>query len=215
MSKDLADLIVELEEDEALRVVQERLESGEDSFKILSDARKALETVGRLFEEGEYFIPHLIYSGEIMSQIGNMLRPKMKAGSEAEKEEKVGTVVIGTVAGDIHDLGKNMVSFMLEVNGFEVVDLGVDVPKDKFVQTVRDVQPDILGLSGLLTSVFKSMKEVEEAIESAGLRQSVKIIIGGGQVDERVSQFTKADAFAVDAGSGVRQCLAWMGGKKL
>jgi len=176
----------------------------------MGTSRDALEVVGERFQSGEYFIPSLIYSAEIMREIGDILKPKIKASGA--QSESLGKVLMGTVAGDVHDIGKNVVTFMLQVNGFEVKDLGVDVAKETFIREIRAFKPDVLGLSGLMTSVYDTMKETIEAVEGAGLRKGLKVIIGGGQIDETVRDYTKADAFATDAGIGVQQCKVWMGG---
>ncbi len=209
MAGDLVQAIADLQEDEALKIVKERLEAGEDPLKILEDARTGLEIVGKRFASGEYFIPDLIYSGEIMSQITEIVKPKI--GEVQREAKKLGKVVIGTVAGDIHDIGKNIVVFMLEVNGFEVHDLGVDVPPEKFVQKVKETGATILGLSGFLTLAFDSMKRTIEALKEAGLRERVKVMIGGGQVTEEVRKYTGADAYGKDAMAAVTIAKSWVG----
>lgn len=200
--------IADLKEEEALRIVKERLDAGEDPLKILDDAKKGLEIVGDRFAKGEYFIPDLIYSGEIMNQIADLVKPRI---GEAKETKKLGKVVIGTVAGDIHDIGKNIVVFMLEVNGFEVYDLGVDVPPEKFVEKVKETGAPILGLSGFLTLAFDSMKKTIDALKEAGLRDKVKVMIGGGQVTEEVRKYTGADAYGKDAMAAVTLAKGWVG----
>jgi 5-methyltetrahydrofolate--homocysteine methyltransferase len=133
--------------------------------------------------------------------------------AQAGAQKKLGRVVIGTVQGDIHNIGKNIVIFMLDVNGFEVRDLGVDVAPQKFVEAIRDFQPQVVGLSGFLTLAFDAMKETVEAIQTAGLRDEVKIVIGGGQVSEEISQYVGADAYGKDAMSGVSLAKKWVGAK--
>lgn len=209
MAGDLTQAIADLKEEEALRIVKERLEAGEDPLKILEDARAGLEIVGKRFASGEYFIPDLIYSGEIMSQITEIVKPKI--GEVQPEAKKLGKIVFGTVAGDIHDIGKNIVVFMLEVNGFEVYDLGVDVPPEKFVEKVKETGATILGLSGFLTLAFDSMKRTIEALKEAGLREKVKVMIGGGQVTEEVRKYTGADAYGKDAMAAVTIAKGWVG----
>jgi len=138
-----------------------------------------------------------------------MLEPHLKKGEEAKR---LGKVVIGTVAGDIHDIGKDLVVFMLDVNGFEVLDLGIDVPVQKFVDTIKETGSKVVGLSGFLTLAFQSMKDTVDAIKEAGLRDQVKIMIGGGQIDEQVKGFTGADAYGEDAMAAVRLAKGWIGG---
>ncbi len=208
MSEDLIGLLSDLKEKEALGLAQERLDRGDDPLGILTDARRGMETVGKRFEQGEYFIPDLVYSGEILQGISDIVKPKL---AETAGGEKLGKFVLGTVAGDIHDIGKNIVSFMLDINGFEVYDLGVDVPARRFVETIRETEAPIVGLSGFLTLAFDSMKEIIEAITAAGLRDKVKILIGGGPVDEEVRAYTGADAFGKDAMEAVSLSKAYLG----
>jgi len=205
---DLVQAIANLKEEEAIRIVKERLDAGGDPLKILDDAKKGLEIVGDRFAKGEYFIPDLIYSGEIMNQIAELVKPKI---GEAKEAKKLGKVVIGTVAGDIHDIGKNIVVFMLEVNGFEVYDLGVDVPPEKFVEKVKETGAPILGLSGFLTLAFDSMKKTIDSLKQAGLRDRVKVMIGGGQVTDEVRKYTGADAYGKDAMAAVTLAKGWVG----
>jgi len=208
MAKDLVSTLADLKEEEALRIVEEKLRAGEDPLKILGDARGGMEIVGKRFANSEYFIPDLIYSGEILKEITDLVRPKLTKAAEVKR---LGKVVFGTVAGDIHDIGKDIVVFMLDVNGFEVYDLGVDVPAQKFVEKVKESGAPIVGLSGFLTLAFDSMKETIEAIKAAGLRDGVKIMIGGGQISEEIRKYTGADAFGKDAMTGVTLAKKWAG----
>jgi len=209
MAKDLVKTLADLKEKEALEIVKNRLSAGEDPLRILDDARRALEIVGKRFSDSEYFIPDLVYSGEILKAITDMVRPKLTKGAEVKRH---GKVVVGTVAGDIHDIGKDIVVFMLDVNGFEVKDLGIDVPVQKFVDAIKETGSKVVGLSGFLTLAFQSMKDTVEAIKKAGLRDKVKIMIGGGQIDEQVRGFTEADAYGKDAMEAVKLAKGWIGG---
>lgn len=209
MAKDLVKTLADLKEKEALKIVEERLSAGEDPLRILNDARRAVEIVGKRFADGEYFIPELVYSGEILKTITGMVKPKIAKGAEVKR---AGKVVIGTVAGDIHDIGKDIVVFMLDVNGFEVIDLGIDVPAQKFVDAIKETGSRVVGMSGFLTLAFQSMKDTVEAIKKAGLRDKVKIMIGGGQIDEQVRIFSKADAYGKDAMAAVTLAKGWIGG---
>ncbi|MCR4392928.1 MAG: cobalamin-dependent protein, partial [Dehalococcoidales bacterium] len=200
MAGDLATLLADLKEEEAIKVTKERLEKGEDPMKILEDSRKGMEIVGKRFASGEYFIPDLIYSGEILKQISEIVKPKLSGGLQTKK---IGKFLLATVAGDIHDIGKDIVGFMMDISGFEVIDLGIDVPKEKIVEKIKETKPQIVGLSGFLTLAFDSMKETIDAIKAAGLRDKVKIMIGGGQIDEEVRKYTGADAYRPDAVSAV------------
>jgi len=210
MSEDLVKTMADLKEEEALKIARERLEKGDDPLKILEDSRSAMEIVGKRFATGEYFIPDLIYSGEILKQITEMVKPKLTGKAEVKR---LGKVVLGTVAGDIHDIGLNIVDFMLDTNGFEVYNLGVDQPSKAFVDKVKETGAGIVGLSGFLTLAFDSMKETVEAMKTAGLRDKVKIMIGGGQIDEEIRKYTGSDAYGRDAMAAVELAKEWIGGK--
>jgi len=209
LAGDLVQALADLKEEEALTIVKERLNVGEDPLGILDDSKKAMEIVGKRFEKKEYFIPDLIYSGEILKEITEMVKPKL---AKAETK-RLGKFVMGTVAGDIHDIGKNIVTFMLDVNDFEVYDLGVNVPPQRFVEKIKETGTEIVGLSGFLTLTFDSMKETIEAIKAAGLRDKVKIMIGGGTIDDEVRRYTGADAYRPDAVAAVSLAKEWVGGK--
>lgn len=213
MSEKLIEAMVEMKEQEALERARELINSGEDPLKILNACSEAMETVGKRFEKGEYFLPQLILAGEMLKQISEMLKPKLKDKTTSVTSESLGKVLIGTVKGDIHDIGKDIVTFMLQVNGFNVLDLGIDVPPSKFVDAIKDFQPQVVGMSCLLTLAFESMKETVEAIENAGLREGVKIMVGGGQVSEMVRDYANADAHGEDAVSAVRLAKNWVGVK--
>jgi len=206
----LVELLSDLKEEEVLRICKERLDTGEDPLKILDESRKGLEIVGKRFADGEYFIPELIYSGEILRQINDIIKPKLQ---KEAKIERLAKVVLGTVAGDIHDIGLNIVDFMLDVNGFEVYNIGIDAPAQNFVDKIKETGAPIVGLSGFLTLAFDSMKETVEAIKAAGLRGNVKIMIGGGQIDEEVKEYTGADAYGRDAMVAVSLAKGWIGDK--
>ena len=207
MADDLVGALADLREDEALDLVRARLDAGDDPLAIFDDARRAMEIVGERFAASEYFIPELVYAGEILKEVSAIVKPHIAADSEVAR---IGKVIIGTVAGDIHDIGKDIVVFMLDVNGFEVLDLGVDVPAAKFVETIKESGSPVVGLSGFLTLAFQSMKDTVSAIEEAGLRDDVKIMIGGGPIDEQVKTFTGADAFGTDAMSAVELAKGWI-----
>lgn len=209
MADDLTALISDLKEPEALESVERALKDGKDPLEILGKARTGLEIVGRRFVDNEYFVPHLVFSGEILRRIVELLEPHMKKEQDIER---LGKVIIGTVVGDIHDIGKNIVTFMLDVNGFEVFDLGVDVPPQKFVDKIKETGARVVGLSGFLTLAFDSMKETIAAIVEAGLRSDVKIMIGGGQVDAEIMSYTSADAFGNDAMEAVKIARDWTRG---
>jgi methanogenic corrinoid protein MtbC1 len=212
MNKELIKAISELEEDKALQMVREILDKGEDPLSILEDCQAATGIVGERFQKGEYYLPELIMSGEVLKHISDIVKPKLQAQQKTPggSEGKKGKIVLGTVRGDIHNIGKDIVGFMLEANGYEVHDLGVDVPEEKFVQAIQEVNPQVVGLSGLLTSIFDSMRSTVEAIKKAGLRERVKVMIGGGQLDERVKDYVGADGFGTVAITALTLAKQWI-----
>lgn len=209
--KNIVDAIVNLDEATALELVKKLIKSGEDPVQILEECRKGMSVVGEKFEIGEFFLSEMIMAAEIFNQIMEQIRPLMKKASS----EKAGRIVIGTVEGDVHDIGKNIIVALLEAEGFEVIDLGVDVPPDKFVEAIKEYKPDIVGMSSLLTVALESTKRTVEAIEEAGLRDKVKIIIGGGRIDPHAAEYIKPDAFTDNAAYGLKLCKKLMGGEEL
>jgi len=209
MSSGLKEAVIELREDDALRIAREALEGGADPLSIVAACREAMEVIGQRFADGQAFIPELIMAGEIMQGVTTELKPYLKAGAAGEK---LGTVVMCTVQGDIHDIGKDIVVTMLDIAGFNVIDLGVDVPVAKVVETVRESKAQVLGLSGLLTVAFESMKATVAAIDAAGLRGDVKIMLGGAPVTDAVVEFAGADAWGKDAVVAVELAKSWVGG---
>jgi methanogenic corrinoid protein MtbC1 len=209
MSEQLVQLIADMEEEQALALIKQMLDQGADPVGILDDCRTAMGVVGKRFEEGEYFIPELVLAGEMLKSISAEVKPHMPQAAEAKQGPKV---LLGTVKGDIHDIGKDIVNFMLDVNGFQVTDLGVDVPVETFVDKIKEVQPPIVALSGFLTLSYTSMKETVDAIVAAGLRDKVKIMVGGGTIDQQVCDYVKADAFGKDAMAAVELAKQWTGG---
>jgi methanogenic corrinoid protein MtbC1 len=212
MAGNLVKALADLQEQEALDITRQRLDSNEDPNAILADARQGMTIVGERFSKSEYFIPDLIYSGEILKEVTDLVKPELLQNSVQEK--KINKIVLGTVAGDIHDIGLNIVEFMLDTNGFEVFNLGVDVPPQKFVEKTRETGAPIVALSGFLTLAFDSMKDTIKALETAGLRNQVKIMIGGGQIDEQVKIYTGADAWGRDAMEAVNLAKNWTAGAK-
>jgi methanogenic corrinoid protein MtbC1 len=209
MAGKLVKLLSDLKEPEALAFVEKALEKGVDPMDLMGDGKEGMKIVGQRFASDEYFIPDLVFSGEILKGIVKILEPHLKKGEEAER---LGKVIMGTVAGDIHDIGKDLVVFMLDVSGFEVMDLGIDVPVQKFVDAIKKTGSTVVGLSGFLALAFQSMKETIDAINEAGLRDEVKVMIGGGQIDEQVKDFTGADAYGKDAMAAVKLAKGWIGG---
>jgi len=209
--KQLVEWLADMYEDEAIALSNKMLlEDKKDPMRVLDLCRAAMDIVGQRFEEGEYFLPELVLAGEMLDNIGAVAKPLIKQ-TEGGETKKLGKVLIGTVHGDLHDIGKNIVSFMLDINGFDVKDIGIDVPVQTFIEEINAFQPDVVGLSGFLTLAFDSMKETIEAFDQAGMREQFKVMIGGGQIDETVRAYTGADAFGVNAVEAVNLCRGWMG----
>jgi len=209
--KNLVNWLADMNEDDAFALAKKMLlEEGANPIRVLELCRNAMDIVGKRFEKGEYFLPELVLAGEMLENIGAIAKPLIKQ-APGEEPKKLAKVLIGTVHGDLHDIGKNIVTFMLDINGFEVKDIGIDVPIDNFLGAIDEFKPDVVGLSGFLTLAFDSMKETIEAIQDAGLRDKLKIMIGGGQVDETVRKYTGADAYGTNAIDAVSLCKNWMG----
>ncbi len=211
MQEQLYNAIVEMKEDEALALAREELEGGRDPLELVDLFRKAVEEVGDRYEKGEYFLPELMMTGQIMDQLAEMTKDKLKDEYEDSGKTR-GKVLIGTVKDDIHDIGKNIVRFMLDANGFEVKDLGVDIAPEKFIEEAKQFEPQVVGLSALLTLAFDPMKDTVEAFEKAGLRNKIKIMVGGAPVDDKVCEYTGADAWGKDAVEAVSLAKKWVGG---
>jgi methanogenic corrinoid protein MtbC1 len=206
----LVEGLADMNEDDALPLARRMLlDDKADPMRVLELCRAAMDIVGKRFEAGEYFLPELVLAGEMLDSIGAIAKPLLQAGGGGAQTH--GRVLIGTVAGDLHDIGKNIVSFMLDINGFEVKDVGVDVPASRFIAEIEAFQPAVVGLSGFLTLAFDSMKETIAAFDAAGLRERIKVMIGGGQIDETVRAYTGADAFGVNAVEAVALCRKWLG----
>jgi methanogenic corrinoid protein MtbC1 len=209
MHEDLLTAIVEMKEQEAIQLTRNMINSGLDPVEVLNVGTTAMDVIGKRFENGEYFLPHLIMAGEMLKQMADIIKPLIK---ESTKDKSLGKVLIGTVSGDVHDIGKDIVAFLLDVNGFEVKDLGIDVPVEDFLEAVKQFQPQVVALSGLLTVANASMKSTIEAITEAGLRDQVKIMIGGAQASDIISEYAGADAYGKDAFEGVVLAKQWICG---
>jgi methanogenic corrinoid protein MtbC1 len=203
---DLVSAITDMREDDATGYAQELVELGTAPVAILDACREAMDIIGKRFEEGEAFIPELILAGEMLKSVTEVVKPHLEADVP---QEPLGKVVLGTVEGDIHDIAKDIVGFMLEINGFEVTDLGVDVPAAKFVETVEETGAKIVGLSGFLTLAYDPMKDTVAALRAAGF--DGKVMVGGGQVDETIRDYTGADAYGKDAMAAVALAKGWSG----
>jgi methanogenic corrinoid protein MtbC1 len=205
---ELSEAIIALDKETVLTTVQEGLSAGNDPLELVDQARSGLELVGEKFEQGEFFLMELMRAAQIFMAASEILNPAIqeKYGGVSTK----GVVLLGTVAGDIHDLGKNIVKILLECKGVEVVDLGVDVPVEAFVEKAKEVSPDIIGLSALLTASIPQMKATVVAVEAAGLREKVKLIVGGGIVGEVDLSEVNADHATTDANEGVSMIMDWI-----
>lgn len=198
--KVIYDAILEGDASAAKEGVTAALEAGMDAGMVLNEGMiKAMAEVGRLFEEGEYFVPEMLISARAMQTGLGVLKPALKKADV----QSAGRVVIGTVQGDLHDIGKNLVSMMLEGSGFEIIDLGTDVPAEKFVETVKSQSANLLAMSALLTTTMPRMKDTVAAMEAAGLRGQVKIMVGGAPVNENYAKSIGADGYAADASKAV------------
>jgi len=206
---ELAVAIAELKEDEVNWLVREKIEAGVDPLALVDECREGMRLVGERHRTGDYFLGELIMSGEIFKNAMGLIEPLLKADRPVRP---LARMVVGTAKGDIHNIGKDIVAMLLKAAGFEVYDAGIDVPPEVFVQKVRETESTILGISGLLTTSFESMKLTVQALEAAGLRNSVKVIVGGGIVNEMVQKYVGADAFADDAPEGIEICKSFAQG---
>ncbi len=206
MDNQVTALMTELEEDQVLKLVKKQIDDGVDVNEILAACQKGMIGVGKRFEDGKYYISDLMMAGEIFKQISELIAPLMTG----ENKSSAGKIVVGTVKDDIHDIGKDLVVGMLKSANFEVTDLGVDVPPQRFVEAVKETGATVVSLSALLTIAFDSIKATVSALEKAGLREKVKIMIGGGPVDETVCKYTGADNWGADAQAAVTLAKEWL-----
>ena len=195
----LAQAVGDLDEQTAVALVEEKLAKGEAALGILEELQAGMNIVGERFESGEYYLSELIYAADIFKKAGAPLEEELKSATQAS----YGTLVLGTVKNDIHDFGKDIVATVMSSNGIKVVDLGVNVEHQAFVDAIKEHRPELVGMSCLLTTVFEDMKEAIRTIEAAGLRDRVKILIGGGPVDEATREFVGADYYCKTAQDGV------------
>jgi methanogenic corrinoid protein MtbC1 len=211
MSGELALAIVELDRDKALDLVKSRSKKGESPLQILEECRQGMVTVGERFQKGEYFLAELMLSAELFKGVTAILEPQL---AKVRPPKPLGKMVIGTLRGDIHDLGKNLFIALVKAQGLEVHDLGVDVDPAVVVKKVKEVKPDFVGFSVLISSGFDAMKEASEMLEEAGLRKQFKLMVGGGIASEMVKKYIGADFFTTDAMEGVAYCMKSIGGKR-
>lgn len=202
MSK-LVDAFRELDENLVYKIVDEEIKKGVPAVDIVEQCNQGLVEVGNLFSSGEYFLTELMFSAEIMKAVMEKIKPLLSNDGDGDSK---GKVIIGTVKGDIHDVGKNIVVSLLQCHGFEVEDLGVDVPVQKFVDAVRNSDAKVLGMSALLNTTYPVMKQVVDALQEAGLRDKVRVIVGGTITSEKVREYAGADEFATQAMKGIEFC---------
>ena len=200
----LAEALVDLKEEEVAELVRAKLDSGTDAVSILAECREGMDMVGARYKAGDYFLSELIVSGEIFKNAMKQIEPALEASKDTSTEAT--RIVLATVKGDIHNIGKDIVGVLLKGAGFEVHDLGIDVAPNVIVDKLVETKAPILGMSGLLTPSFESMKQTVEAVTEAGIRDRVKIVIGGGVVTELVQKYTGADAYTDDGIAGVEIC---------
>jgi len=205
--KRVRDALVNLDIEGINQACKEAIDSGIPAYKaVMEGMAKGMELVGQKYENGEYYLSELIMAGETMKEGMSILQPYLKAG----EMKTAGKVLIGTMRGDLHDIGKNVVRTLMRSGGFEVIDLGIDVPAEKIVESVRQEGPDIVGMSALLTTTMPEMETTIKALKKAGLRDKVKVIIGGAPITREYGEKIGADAAAKDAVNGVNICRAWM-----
>ena len=197
----LTELVIELEVDDIAEAVKEALNEGKDAFEILNSLTKGMDEVGRRYEEKEYYLTELVLAGETMKEAFNILRPALAATGKAEDKVKI---ILATVKGDNHDIGKNILGSLLLSSGFELYDLGMDVDENTIIEKVKETGADIIALSSLLTMTVEHIKVVHEALQAAGLRDKVKLIVGGAPLNMELAKRLGADDFADDAVDGVR-----------
>ena len=202
MAKTLAEALVDFDQDFVLAEVNTRLDGGEDPMNLVRELQEGMNLIGERFNTGQYFLSELLMSSDLFTKAMDIIDPKL-AGSA---RDFIGKIVIGTPKGDIHDIGKNIFCVVAKGMGFEIHDLGVDVPADRFVEAVEEVKPRILGFSALLTTAFEPMKQVMDQLEAKGLRDALKVIVGGGVVTETVQKYIGADGHTTDAMDGLNQC---------
>ena len=205
---ELSAAIAALDVGRTREVVEADLGTGRDPMELIDEARVGLQTVGEKFDAGEYFLIELVRAAQVFQEAAELINPKLQelyGGGESR-----GRVLLGTVAGDIHDLGKSIVKVLLECRGVEVMDLGVDVPAERFIEAAREFRPQVVGMSALLTAAIPQFKATIEAREAAGVRSGVKTVVGGGTVIDLEASVVSADHVALDANEGVERMLEWL-----
>jgi len=208
LGKDLVEALADFNEDSVMEEVKNRLDSDEDPMGIVHDLQKGMELVGERYTKGTYFLSELIMAADLFTRAMELIEPSL----EGTVQEKLGKMVIGTPKGDIHDIGKNIFSNVAKGAGFEVHDLGVDVPVERFLEAVEEVKPEILAFSSLITTAFEPMKAVVDSLVEKGIRDNIKVIVGGGVTTDTVKKYVGADAQTIDAVEGLEMCKRFVEG---
>ncbi|HWQ41797.1 MAG TPA: cobalamin-dependent protein [Desulfosporosinus sp.] len=207
--KALTQAVGDLDEKAVLTIINDFVATnprGEDAQQVVLACQQGMAIVGDLFEKNVYYVGDLIFAGDLLTQAINAIKPVLGGvGSQ-----KIGSMVIGTVQGDLHDIGKNIFASMAEAAGFEVYDLGIDVSPSAFVEKIKEVKPQIIGMSGVLTLAIDAMTNTIEELKEAGLRDSIKVIIGGNPVTANACKMVGADAFTTNAAEGLKICQGWV-----
>jgi methylmalonyl-CoA mutase cobalamin-binding domain/chain len=211
MSREIKKAIIELKRDEITGLVNARLEKGDDPLQVLNECRDGLNAVGDLYQRGDYFLAELMLSAEVFKAAVAILEPHL---ARVRPPELVGKVLLATLKGDIHDLGKNILATLLKAQGFEIVDMGVDVPPKLVLEKVKETRPDFVGFSALISTAFDTMKEAVVMLEANGLRDRLRIMVGGGVTNSTVKDYVGADFQTVDATEGVRYCMKMLEGER-
>lgn len=209
MAEELVAALVDFRKEEVIEAVKSRAERGESPVQILAECRRGMTIVGERFQKGEYFLAELMLSGEIFKGALAILEPYL---AKTNPSKPLGKVVLATLKGDIHDLGKDIVAIMLKAQGFEVYNLGVDVSPNIVIDKVKETTPDFVGFSALITTAFDSMKQTAIMLQEAGLREQFKLMVGGGVTTPAVKEYVGADFQTTDATEGVAYCIEVMKG---
>ncbi|HBC95808.1 MAG TPA: cobalamin-binding protein [Clostridium sp.] len=205
----LTQSVGDLDEDKVYEMVKEFVSSNpkeEEAQKVVNACQNGMGIVGDLFDKGEYFVGDLIFAGELLNNAIDILKPVIGSGNS----KKVGTIVLGTVKGDLHDIGKNIFKSMVEAAGFEVYDIGIDQSASAFIGKIREVHPQIVGMSGVLTLAIDSMKQIIDEFKKENIRDKIKIVIGGNAVTKEACEYVGADSYNTNAAEGVKTCLRWV-----
>lgn len=211
MEGQIVKAVEDLDEDRVMELVHEALGQGMEPLHLLDLLKQGMDRVGRLYEDKEYFIADLIMAGLIFKEVLEL--DQISSQFHCDSRPRLGTLMIGTVKGDLHDIGKDIFRGMMEATGFKVIDLGVDVPREVFVKKAQEVKPDIIGLSGVLNFTIGTMKETVEALEASGLRDNMMVIVGGNHITQEAFEYIGADFYTNDASVGTKKCMEWLRGK--